>query len=71
MFDRELVELFVTLGTRGLHRRTFGGIQRSKLQTGDIGVARHLAAQGVDLSDNLPFGQTANRGVARHLPHTI
>ena len=57
----------VALGARAPHGRPFGAVQHPELDGGFVGYYSHLSSQGVDLPDNLPFGNTSYGGVAAHL----
>ena len=63
----ELVGLLVALGTGGLDAGALAGVQKAELDTGSVGVPAHDPAEGVDLPHDVPFGQTADGGVAGHL----
>jgi hypothetical protein len=65
------IQLLVTLNAEGSHRRTFARINEAELDAGLIGVPRHLAAQRIDFFDQVPFGNSPDRRVARHLCDTI
>ena len=67
----ELIGLFVTLGSGRSHTRTLRPIQHSILNPGGIGIYRHGASQGVNFPYDVPFGETADRGVTRHLGNRI
>jgi hypothetical protein len=61
-----VVALLVVLRPGRVHRRTLLGVQGAELDGGAVGDLRHLAAEGVDLLDQLPLGHAADRGAARH-----
>jgi hypothetical protein len=63
----ELVGLLVALGTGGLDAGALAGVQHAELDAGGVGVPAHDPAEGVDLPHDMPFGQTADGGVAGHL----
>ena len=67
----ELVGLLVALGAGRAHRRTLGGIEHPKLDSGGIGVERHRATQRIDLPDHVAFGQSADGRVAGHLANGV
>ncbi len=69
--DVLLVGLFVGLGAGAVHGRPFAAIQQAKLNSGCIDRSTHQSAQGVDFADDLPFGDTADRRIARHLPDRV
>ena len=61
------VLLLVALRPRRPHGRTAAGVQQAKLDAHGIGQLSHHAAQGVNLANDMPFGNTSNRRVAGHL----
>ena len=63
---RLLVKLAVGLGAGSAHRRTLAGIERTKLDPGDIGRTRHRAAKRIDLAHQVAFADTADRRIAAH-----
>ncbi len=64
--NRRLVQQPVGLRTGGAHRRTLGRIQRTKLDARLVGGQRHRAAQRIDLLDQMPLADAADRRIARH-----
>ncbi len=74
-FDRELgqelISFLVALGSRAMHRGPFAAIEQAKLKRGRVGKQAHRAAQGIDLTDDLPLGHAADGWVAAHLPDGI
>ncbi len=62
----QTVELLVALEAGGLDGRAFGGVQEAEVDGGLVGDPAHLAAQGVDLLDELALGKTPDGGVAGH-----
>ena len=62
------VKVAIGLGPRRPHRRALFGVEHPELDAGGVDIARHLAAEGVDLADQVPLGQTADGRIARHLP---
>ena len=60
------VQLLVGLGPGGAHRRPLAGIEHAELDAGGIDILGHLAAQGIDLLDQMPLGQAADGRIARH-----
>ena len=66
-FMRELVELLVRLGARRVHGRALGAVEHAELDAGGVDDLAHLAAEGVDLADDLPLGDAADGRVAAHL----
>jgi len=67
MLHAELIGFFVALCAGRLDCRAFGFVEEAKLDSGGVGVDSHFAAEGVDFTDNLAFGLSADGGVARHL----
>src|SRR5438477_352012 len=67
MLHGELVELLVRLGAGRVHRWTFCAIEHAELNAAGVGHLAHLAAESVDLTNDLPLGHAADRGVAAHL----
>ena len=57
----------VRLYPQGAHARPFGRIEHLELQGSRIRRHRHLAAEGVDLTDDDSLGRSADRRIARHL----
>ena len=66
MSHPQAVGLTVGLGPGGLHCWSLLGVQAPKLDGGGIGVLGHLPTQGIDLLDQLPFGQPPDGRVAGH-----
>ena len=71
MLHPELIRLLVALRPRGLDGRTFGGVQQAELDAGRIGGQAHLAAEGIDLADDVPLGLSPDGGVTAHLRNSI
>ena len=65
-FHGETVKLFVALEARGLDGRPLGGVQQPEVHGGFVRDPAHLAAQRVDLLDELAFGEAADCGIAGH-----
>src|SRR5262249_53428653 len=63
----DLVELLVGLGARRVHGRALGAVEQAKLNRRGVYDLAHLAAQRVDLADDLALGDAADGGVAAHL----
>ena len=61
----------VALRPRRPHRRPARGIQQAKLDPHSIRNLAHNAAQRVHFPHQVPLGDAANRGVARHLRDQI
>ena len=66
-FIDELVELLVGLGARRVHGRALGAVEHAELDGRCVDDLAHLAAEGVDLADDLPLGDAADGRVAAHL----
>ena len=49
------------------HGRSFARIDESKLNAGSIGVPPHFTAKGVDLLNQMTFGDPSDGGVTGHL----
>ena len=62
----EHVELLVGLGPRHLDGRALAGIEHPDLDEGAVDGAGHLAAEGIELADDVALGRAADRGVAGH-----
>jgi hypothetical protein len=71
MLEAKLISFLVTLSPRGLDCRPLGFIQQPELDSGDIGIDRHLAAKGIDLTHDLPFCLATDSRVAAHLCNCI
>ncbi len=66
-FASELrVERPIALGAGPPHGRPAGAVQDLELDAGAVGERPHEPAQGVDLAHELPLGEPADRGIARH-----
>ena len=50
-----------------MHRRAFAAIEHAKLDAGGVDRPAHRAAERVDLADDLPLADAADRRVAAHL----
>jgi hypothetical protein len=62
------IEVLVVLGARRPHGGAFRPAKRFELDTGEIGQARHLPTERVDLADQLSLGHSPHCGVARQPP---
>jgi hypothetical protein len=60
------IEIPVILRPRALDGQAFAGVEAPELDPRLIGAPGHLPAKGVDLFDQMPFGQTANGRIATH-----
>ena len=67
----ELIRFLVALSAGCAHARALRGIQHAELDAGGVGVQTHRASEGVDLTNHVPLCQTADRGVAGHLPNCV
>ena len=56
----------VGLGPGGPDRRAFAGIEPPELDAGGVDIFGHFAAQGIDLLDQMAFGQAADGRIAGH-----
>ncbi len=65
--DRRLVQAAVGLTAGGAHSRPFRGVQRAPLDAGAVGGVRHGTAECIDLLDQMPLADAADRRVAAHL----
>ena len=64
---RASIETAVALRARRPHRRAFAAVEHAELHGGQVGGARHDAAQGVDFTHDRAFGDAADGRVARQL----
>jgi hypothetical protein len=67
----QAVGLFVALDPGASDRRSFGGIQPAELNARLVRQIAHDAAQGVDLFDQVAFGEASHRRVAGHVGHSV
>ena len=65
------VQNAIGLSARCPHCRAFAGVEGAKLNASNIGCQGHDAAQGIHLPHQVPFADSANRGVATHLPQGL
>jgi hypothetical protein len=63
-----VVGVAVALRARRAHRRPLAGVEHPELDAGLVRDDAHLPAERVDLTHQLPLGEAADRGVARHAP---
>ena len=66
ILDRGPVERAIRLRAGAAHRRALAAVQDAELDAGPIDGAAHEAVQRVDLADQVPLGQAADRRVAGH-----
>ena len=67
----DAVERFVALGAGAPNGGTAGGVEKAKLDATTVGDFAHDAAEGIDLADEMAFGDAADGGVAGHLGDEI
>ncbi len=60
------IQLAIRLRARGADGRPLAGIQRAELDAGGIGGARHDAAQGIDLANQVALADATDGGIAAH-----
>ena len=65
------VKGFIALGPRGLDGAAAAPVQEPELDPGFVGQEAHDAAQGVDLTDEMAFGQAPDGRIAGHLGDRI
>lgn len=70
-FHAGTVGEFVALSTGCPHAGAFGCVEHAPLDGCSIGIEGHGAAERVDFADDVPFGQSANGGIAAHLTDGI
>ena len=58
---------FIALRTRTPHRRTFGAVKHPELQGAVVRHQTGVSAEGINLPDDLSFGDSADGRVAGHL----
>ena len=54
-----------------MHRRTLAAVEHAVLDAGRIRGARHLAAERIDLTHQMPLGCTADRRVTGHIADRV
>ena len=59
------------LATRRPDGRSATAIENLGLKGGGVGVDSHFAAQGIELVNEMTFGETSDSGVARHACNRI
>jgi len=67
----ELVSFFVALRPGGLNASTLFGVEHAELDAGGIGIESHFTTEGVDLADDMAFGESTDGRVATHLRHGV
>ena len=70
-FHSELIRFLVALDSWRTNRRALCPVQHPKLNSRSVGIEPHRPAKRVDLADNMPFGQSADRRIARHLANRV
>ena len=61
------IELAVRLRARPLDSRTLGAVEHAELNTRPVDHAPHQPIERIDLADEMPFAEAANRRIAGHL----
>ena len=61
----------VGLRAAGAHGGAFARVEKSKLDSGLVDRQAHLAAERVDLADQVALADPADRGVAGHLADVV
>jgi hypothetical protein len=69
--DRLLVQHAVGLRARGAHRRALARVEDAELDAGLVGGCRHRPAQRIDLLDQMPLADAADRRIAAHRPQRL
>ena len=67
----ELICLLVRLRPRTVHRRAFAAVEHPELNPGRVDAPPHLPAESVDLTNDLPLGDAADRRIATHRPDGV
>ncbi len=67
----ELISLLVALGAGAVHGRPLASVEQAELDRRGVGDPPHLAAESIDLADDLPLGNPSDGRVATHLAHGI
>src|SRR6185369_757682 len=66
--NRAAIETAIALSPRRPNRRPLAAIEHSELDRGEIRCSPHDPAQRIDLANDRAFGDSADRGIAGHLP---
>ena len=69
--DRLLVERAIGLRARRTDGRALARIERAELDAGTVDRACHRTAERIDLADEVPLADAADRRVAAHLPQGL
>ncbi len=70
-FDFGLIRPLVGLGPRAVHRGALAAIEQAKLDARGVNRPPHQPAERVDLADDLPLADAADRRIAAHLSDGI
>ena len=65
------VQAPVSLRARRPYRRSLAGVQGTEMNPGAVDRRGHCAAHGVDLPREMPLADSADGGVAAHLPEGL
>ena len=60
------IEPPVLLRARPAHRRPLAAVENAELDAALVGDTPHQAIKGIDLADEMPLPQPADRGIAGH-----
>jgi len=71
MLHGEAIKFLISLRPERLHRKAFAGVQHPHLYESTVDVARHLAAERIDLAHKVAFCRAADGGVAGHQGYII
>ena len=71
VFHHFLILAAVGLGAERPHGRAFAAVEHTVLDAGFIGGFCHLAAERVQLADEVAFARAAHGGVAGHVAHGV
>src|SRR5260370_18353146 len=70
-FEPKLVGLLVALRTWRPNGGPFLGVQHAELEAGHVRSLSHLTTQGINLTDQMAFGQPTDGWIAGHLANRI
>jgi hypothetical protein len=70
-FDVELISFLISLSSGGVHSSTLATVEQAELDTGPIDGLSHQTSERIDLSNDLAFGDSTDRGIAAHLANGI
>jgi len=71
VLHRALVELTISLGTRPTNSRTLSPVQQPELDSRLVGDPPHQSVERVDLPDQMPLAQPADRWIAGHFADRV